>query len=259
MIKFFRKIRQNLLSEGKTGKYIKYAIGEIVLVVVGILIALQINNWNEQRKYNKTEEQILIGLEEEFKASLAELKRITELNKKVRKATFDLIQNLRSKDPFEDANKIDSLILKIYMFYTFTAESGILDEAISSGKLSYIRNEKLQGKLASWKGKLANSEEDYAFRAKHYNELLLPFLQKNLRMANGDNFMELNGSVENYQILKLDSSPFTPNYENINLIEFENLLWQHKTDNEFIIMLEIELLEFTEGITKMIQSELNLK
>ena len=50
MIKFFRKIRQNFLSEGKTGKYLKYAIGEIVLVVIGILIALQINNWNEDRK-----------------------------------------------------------------------------------------------------------------------------------------------------------------------------------------------------------------
>ena len=50
MIKFFRKIRQNLLIENKTGKYLKYAIGEIILVVIGILIALQINNWNEQRK-----------------------------------------------------------------------------------------------------------------------------------------------------------------------------------------------------------------
>lgn len=50
MIKFFRRIRQNLLSEGKTGKYFKYAIGEVVLVVIGILIALQVNNWNEQRK-----------------------------------------------------------------------------------------------------------------------------------------------------------------------------------------------------------------
>jgi tetratricopeptide (TPR) repeat protein len=50
MIKFFRKIRQNLLSEGKTGKYFKYALGEIVLVVIGIVIALQINNWNENRK-----------------------------------------------------------------------------------------------------------------------------------------------------------------------------------------------------------------
>ena len=50
MIKFFQKIRQNLLSEGKTKTYVKYAIGEIVLVIIGILIALQINNWNEDRK-----------------------------------------------------------------------------------------------------------------------------------------------------------------------------------------------------------------
>ncbi|MGK0413277.1 MAG: hypothetical protein ACJA1B_001480 [Polaribacter sp.] len=50
MIKFFRKIRQKLLMENKTGKYFKYVIGEIVLVVIGILIALQINNWNENRK-----------------------------------------------------------------------------------------------------------------------------------------------------------------------------------------------------------------
>jgi len=54
MLKFFRNIRQNLLTEGKTGKYLKYAIGEIVLVVIGILIALQINNWNEERKLKAT-------------------------------------------------------------------------------------------------------------------------------------------------------------------------------------------------------------
>ena len=52
MIKFFRNIRKSLLMENKTGKYFKYAIGEIVLVVIGILIALQINNWNEERKEN---------------------------------------------------------------------------------------------------------------------------------------------------------------------------------------------------------------
>ena len=50
MIKFFRKIRQNLLSENKFSKYLIYAIGEIILVVIGILIALQINNWNESEK-----------------------------------------------------------------------------------------------------------------------------------------------------------------------------------------------------------------
>ncbi|GGG55882.1 DUF6090 family protein [Bizionia arctica] len=49
MIKFFRKLRYNLMEQNKTGKYLKYAIGEIILVVIGILIALQINNWNEKR------------------------------------------------------------------------------------------------------------------------------------------------------------------------------------------------------------------
>ena len=67
MIKFFRKIRQNLLSEGKTGKYFKYAIGEIILVVIGILIALQINNWNEGRKEIIKSKALL----EEFKRDLA--------------------------------------------------------------------------------------------------------------------------------------------------------------------------------------------
>jgi len=59
MIKFFQKIRYNLMSENKTGKYFKYAIGEIVLVVIGILIALSINNWNEKRvNHNKIADYI---------------------------------------------------------------------------------------------------------------------------------------------------------------------------------------------------------
>ncbi|MCK0178015.1 DUF6090 family protein [Flavobacteriaceae bacterium S0862] len=62
MIKFFRKIGQNLLMENKTGKYFKYAIGEILLVVIGILIALQINNWNENQKDRIIEKEMLTEL-----------------------------------------------------------------------------------------------------------------------------------------------------------------------------------------------------
>jgi hypothetical protein len=53
MIKFFRKIRYDLMEKNKTGKYLKYAIGEIVLVVIGILIALSINNWNQENENKK--------------------------------------------------------------------------------------------------------------------------------------------------------------------------------------------------------------
>ena len=64
MIKFFRNIRQNLIMENKTSKYLKYAIGEIVLVVIGILIALQINNWNEVRKSDSQVQLLLNNLVE---------------------------------------------------------------------------------------------------------------------------------------------------------------------------------------------------
>jgi len=62
MIKFFRKIRYDLMEKNKTGKYLKYAIGEIVLVVIGILIALSINNWNETRKIRIQERELLVNL-----------------------------------------------------------------------------------------------------------------------------------------------------------------------------------------------------
>jgi hypothetical protein len=66
MIKFFRKIRQNLLMENKTGKYLKYAIGEIILVMIGILLALQVNNWNEGRKNDQKESHLIKNIIEDL-------------------------------------------------------------------------------------------------------------------------------------------------------------------------------------------------
>ena len=72
MIKFFRKIRQNLLMENKTGKYLKYAIGEIILVMIGILLALQVNNWNEKRKLSQTIENLFLVFEKELEDNIWE-------------------------------------------------------------------------------------------------------------------------------------------------------------------------------------------
>jgi len=73
MIKFFRKMRYDLIEKNKTGKYLKYAIGEIILVVIGILIALQINNWNERRKDLSQEQLILMQLQREYISNLNQL------------------------------------------------------------------------------------------------------------------------------------------------------------------------------------------
>ena len=72
MINFFRKIRYNLMEQNKTGKYLKYAIGEIVLVVIGILIALSINNWNTDRENNNTAMYLLSSLQEDLSNDVEE-------------------------------------------------------------------------------------------------------------------------------------------------------------------------------------------
>jgi hypothetical protein len=76
MIKFFRKIRYNLMEKNKTGKYFKYAIGEIVLVVIGILIALQINNWNTKKNTKLKEKDALSEILQDLKSDNEQLKKI---------------------------------------------------------------------------------------------------------------------------------------------------------------------------------------
>ena len=74
MIKLFRNFRENLLAEGKTSRYLKYAIGEIILVVIGILIALSINNWNENQKQKKQLDAIYTTVEQNLKTDLKNIK-----------------------------------------------------------------------------------------------------------------------------------------------------------------------------------------
>ena len=79
MIGFFRKIRKQLADDNKPLKYMRYAIGEIVLVVIGILIALQVNNWNEDYKESLAIKNVLFEIKEDLIQDKAELERSIEL------------------------------------------------------------------------------------------------------------------------------------------------------------------------------------
>jgi len=106
MIKFFRKIRQNLLSEGITGKYLKYAIGEIVLVVIGILIALQINNWNNLRIEGELETSILKEILVNLKKDVVNLNSKISFNLNMEKANKEVMNHLMQKTPITDSLKL---------------------------------------------------------------------------------------------------------------------------------------------------------
>ncbi|WP_051947452.1 DUF6090 family protein [Muricauda sp. MAR_2010_75] len=91
MIKFFRKIRQKLLSENKFSKYLLYAVGEIVLVVIGILIALQINNANERSKSSDMVDLYKKNIISELQADIEEINRLDSLIKARKKSIQDYV------------------------------------------------------------------------------------------------------------------------------------------------------------------------
>ncbi|GAB5550964.1 MAG: hypothetical protein Sapg2KO_05550 [Saprospiraceae bacterium] len=80
MLKFFRKIRQRLLNQGKLRRYFVYAIGEIFLVVIGILIALQVNNWNELRKGERIKQKYIQALQDDLEGNVVEIDHQRLLN-----------------------------------------------------------------------------------------------------------------------------------------------------------------------------------
>ena len=162
MIKFFRKIRQNLISEGKTMNYLKYAIGEILLVIIGILIALSINNWNENRKLKIEEHNSLIDLRSEVASNIEALTKTIASHQK----SYDGAKKI--KDLFNDRvafdNMTDSIFHSIYFEMlsnaTFDPKLGILKSLISSGKINTLSNKELLYSISSLEDEIKDALEE---------------------------------------------------------------------------------------------------
>lgn len=131
MIKFFRKIRQKLLSENKFSKYILYAIGEIILVVIGILIALQINNWNENLKNKKEEISVLKELLSDSKTNLLSLEEDIFLNQRAINSNMLISDILINKKPYNDS--LDVHFGNIQYNTQFTLNTGGYENLKSRG------------------------------------------------------------------------------------------------------------------------------
>jgi hypothetical protein len=255
MIKFFRKIRQNLIMENKISKYLLYAIGEIVLVVIGILIALQINNWNENKKASNSEKVILIGLKSEFQNNLATVDSTIQVNKNVSQACTLLTEIIRSNQLEEKAKTVDSLILRTLMFSSFDANTGVADEILNSGKLELIKSEIIRDRITGWTGQLNDIEEDVEFRFVNYNQSLIPFLSEHFPLANGDLYMkDITGLNDQYIDNHKTYSNHKPDYKNINLMKMENVIWHHKLNNDYVIsqdyIIRKEILEIIDEVNK---------
>lgn len=147
MIKFFRSIRQNSIQENKSIKYLKYAVGEIVLVVIGILIALQINNWNENRKERQVELRLLGEIKANLETTLVNFKSDTLYN--ARTIAYYREINHYIEDNLHYNKELDSAFAAIGLWsspYTInTAYKTLLDKGID-----IIQNQVLKEKIVSF-------------------------------------------------------------------------------------------------------------
>lgn len=174
MIKFFRNIRQQLLMENKTGKYFKYAIGEIVLVVIGILIALQINNWNIERIQRKNEIMILKDLQVEFLENLSDAERVMEGNENIYLA-MTKIQNYSDREEYS-YEAMDTLMYYVFDWFDYTPKPGASNNLINSGNLNIISNKELRKLLTLWSGVAAELDDDEQVSVRYSQDIILPFL-----------------------------------------------------------------------------------
>jgi DNA modification methylase len=197
MIKFFRKIRQNMIKENKVSKYLLYAIGEIALVVIGILIALQVNNNNELKKDRIVEEEYLIGLKDDFEFNLNELNKNIELNQKKIEDTKNFLAYtgpiISDKTEQDIASRFGDIMKNSV---GFEPNPGILEDLISSGNLNKITNGNLRRILSVWKA-----------------DLLKAKIQENKILLYRDNIVQLfieNGSMRNMlaDTLHIDTTKF---------------------------------------------------
>jgi len=174
MIRIFRKIRQNMIKENKVSKYLLYAIGEIILVVIGILIAVSINNWKQSVDLNKVEQNLYSDLIQELQTDLYGIQGNRIYNNK-----YTARYNRASEIILTDTQKqlIDTLAIiatELTNFSDFNNEESAFNKLATSGKLEIITNKEILRRLQNL-GSLYN----YINRLeKNHEQIMLTIIPK---------------------------------------------------------------------------------
>lgn len=175
MIRFFRRIRQKLLTEGYLSKYLLYAIGEIALVMIGILLALQVNNWNQLRIQKNKEQSILIDLHEEFVQNKSTF--VPHLNRKIEiksrlESLIDAISDPSNDSPLKTRERGSSGAI------TYNPSQSTIQSVIETGMINIVSNDSLRYLLTNWNDLIQDYFEDEAWHTKFLQNRLYDYETK---------------------------------------------------------------------------------
>jgi len=254
MISFFRKIRQGLLAESRLSKYLLYALGEILLVVIGILLALQINTWNKERDDRLEERGLLLRLEKELNRDLKEIEEVkndSEVRILLALPVLDSLgqnngQQVRNwtyygqaKKTYSGTSEVNGLSLGQSLFYVlarnkFNPSRITFDEMQSTGKLALLRSDALRIALQQHYSDLNG--------VQGFQDGLISEVQKSFRDALYSNEISTLSNENQREILERMTTPgqliaTLENYLKVTMVSLQQLYYN--SDSTYQQTLEL--------------------
>lgn len=254
MIRFFRNIRMKFLAEGKLKNYTKYAIGEIFLIMVGILLAFQINTWNEGRKQLKEEIEILKNIREDFVNAIHECEENNGFRKRIINATHAFYSIMYVENDQTSQTTLDSLMADFILNPTYNNQELTLNILFNSGKINIIQNDKIKKALLLWPQEMNDTKEDevYAYNIL-YNDAY-PIMREYISLPEINRRLKFrNFSLFNYQT----KTSFISDYESLfQSMEFEGVLATRELHLALVSVQTEELIKKAKKIIQLINEEL---
>jgi len=236
MIKFFRKIRQNLLIENKTGKYFKYAIGEIILVVIGILIALSINNWNQNRINTGKQEDYFLGLKNDLENQILIFNSLVQFNDYIIGEGESILRDFSATSKFSEIDSINSKLTTMMYTQEYPDISTSFNELNSTGQFNLIKEKSIRSQIIKYyqdSKHLQNSMDG------NRNEVIYPQvfpIIKSMVIIHQENFGVMNNGINLMDNLKStfdnNFNDSTKEFELVNAINLRVII--AKNDNGII-------------------------
>ncbi|MEH6682786.1 MAG: DUF6090 family protein [Sediminicola sp.] len=253
MLKFFRKIRQKLVAENKLRSYLLYAIGEIILVVIGILIALAINNGQQRRILENKEQTYLNGLKVEFQFSKLKLTELIGVNRNNYEGAKKIIGHF-SKDTIASTEKqfSDLLYNSFVSDISFNPNNSLLNEMLNSGSLKDLSNPQLRIDLTNWISTLDDIGKQEKELALQREKVLDMFRKEENSIRTIFDFARVNEELGIPEGLQVSS-----NLHLLNSKEFENniltfILTAYATEKAHYI----PLMQSLDSILELLESEI---
>ncbi|NND32504.1 MAG: hypothetical protein HKN76_07930 [Saprospiraceae bacterium] len=262
MLRFFRHIRYSFIESGRVRRYLFYSIGEIALVVIGILIALQINNWNQDRIDRHDEDRILKSVADEMNNFRWKLAMGIETYNNVVLSSDRLLVAINDTNSSTLADSIDydlGILTSRWLFGKGNIIT-IYDALTGSGEFGLIRSAELRNLLTTYKKDILLLESYEDIQINYVDNHLQPILN---RFYNGIEITDIHQDLltERYRLdpaqinLSISKSKFSTDYQGmLKSREFSNVVLQHMRRTATLLPIYYRLREYTAEVDSILYS-----